>query len=189
MPGQWRLLKGPSWNGGTLEDGENQYLYRYRTVTYARWARIQMTVRNDQYVHGNILFPDTYALPWEFSYTQPGGIIKDVNYMYHTEATMINEAEWSLLEYHGAVLWPAAGILKNVSGGGMTLQRVSGIDDGVNVWTSSRYRSENTGNENIVPNGARKSYTCNSDPGSVPWFHGSNLRNQGIAVRLVQDAN
>lgn len=188
QPNQWRVLKGPSWNGGTLEDGENQYLFRYRTATYARWARIQMTVRNDQYVHGNILFPDTYELPWEFSYTQPSGIIKDVNYMYHTEATMINEAEWSLLEYHGAVLWPAAGILKNASGGTMTLQIVSGVSDGIEYFTSSRYVSENTGND-IVPNGARGSYTCNYNPGSVPWFHGARLRNHGNSVRLVQDAN
>ena len=202
MPNKWRVMKGPSWQGTvglnpggcTQQDGENQWLLRYRTVSYARFGYFEMNVRNDQLVRGVILYPDEFALPWEFLYNH-GALTNNVfagGTWPKAYSNSINEAQWSLLEYKGAMFWPAAGISteKYVSidpYSGYYDYRIQSIGErsGVSNWTSSHYVSENTGND-ICPGMARATYIGSIDN---PYMSAARARGNGTAVRLVQDAN
>ena len=201
-PGQWRVMTGPSWqgtvgqnNGGcTQQDGENQWLLAYRTVSYARFGYYEMNVRNDQVVRGAIIYPDVYSLPWEFNYNHSTPI-NDVLYGGSSNwptsyANNINEAQWSLLEYKGAMFWPASGNTTEVwVSQGEWDYRIEklGVLDGVMNWTSSRYVNENNGYDRNP--GLARHTKFPALPSAEPYLSGAFVRGKGMAVRLVQDAN
>ena len=126
--GSWRTLTG--------NNGEWEYLLFTRTastvlgVANARYALLEINVRNNQNVSAIVLFPDSYTWPSEVTTT-----LTSIN-SSASQWDNLNEAQWSLLEHNGAVLFPQAG-LRN----GTHVDNLSTV-----FWTSTNAQSSSYSN-------------------------------------------
>ena len=111
---------GTTWH--VLTQGEWNYLFTSRSVTYYRWALVSVTKADGSSVaHGILIFPDVFYWPLEgnnqprpfdasgsyYGHTWTGGDHPNITYTYD---------EWCILEAAGCAFLPITGYKTNNTG-------------------------------------------------------------------------
>lgn len=145
----------------TLTDDEWKYVLRTRSTSSG--VRYAMAIVNN--VNGVILLPDD----WQTSYYT----FSSSGVAYYSN-NIISSAQWTTLEQHGAVFFPAAGYRYRYSSGSSNAYALGALGSSGFYWSSTRYDNQNA--------------RCWSFYNGSFYNSSSSSRYEGLSVRLVRPA-